>query len=569
MPAPRLLSVLSGVAALVAAASPLPAQYFFPPPPTPAGNPVTAEKALLGMALFWEEQLSSTDAVACGTCHQFPAGGADPRAMRGVHPGSDGIFGTADDRHGSPGVPQQSAAATLTHSEHFGFGTQVTPRRAPTVINAAYQPFLFYDGRAANGTFQAPGADPVVLTGPVALENLIVGPPLNPVEMGHPGRTWDEVAAKIAAAVPLRLAANLPPRLAHFVQARSYPDLFRVAFGDNRVTPARIVMAIATYLRTLVSDQAPFDHHLNRMGVLTPQQGQGLLLFTQNRGNAAACAACHGDLDSSTHTTGPIPPRISTYAGLIPGQHFHNIGVTPVLEDPGRQGVTQLTGDAGKFRIPSLRNVALTAPYFHDGSARTLREVLEFYNRGGDVHSHQSPGILPRGYTDEELDALAAILEALTDPRVRDGLPPFDQPTLGSARGAVPVHLLTGSVHSGGTVAEAVAPVAPLAGSPRFTMALQRAVAGSAAMLLWDPTGYEPGWNIHGMRFVLGLSPALSAFPVGVTVPSWGGGILSTSFPIPGAPQLVGTRLYGQWLLTDPSAPLGLVTSTGLRLTVH
>src|SRR5688572_7942655 len=91
--------------ATAVASSALAQQTFFPAPVPPAGNPITQQKALLGMALFWEEQLSTSNTIACGTCHAFSRGGVDPRAGTRAHPGADGVFGTADDVQGAIGVP--------------------------------------------------------------------------------------------------------------------------------------------------------------------------------------------------------------------------------------------------------------------------------------------------------------------------------------------------------------------------------------------------------------------------------------------------------------------------------
>lgn len=123
------------------------------PPPAPLGNPVTAAKAYLGKTLFWDEQMSSTRTVACGTCHRPSKGGSDPRTVvgdnRSRNPGPDGQFGTLDDIFGSPGVPQNYADGNYGFNTVFGMREQVTGRKAPTYLNAGYSPTgLFWDGRA-------------------------------------------------------------------------------------------------------------------------------------------------------------------------------------------------------------------------------------------------------------------------------------------------------------------------------------------------------------------------------------------------------------------------------------
>src|SRR5207302_1104029 len=126
------------------------------PPPAPGGNSVTAAKAYLGKTLFWDEQLSSTRTVACGTCHFASNGGSDSRAIvgnaRSANPGADGVFGTADDVFASPGVISNNSDGTYSLSSVYGFHEQVTGRKSRSYIDAGFSPLLFWDGRAS-GTF--------------------------------------------------------------------------------------------------------------------------------------------------------------------------------------------------------------------------------------------------------------------------------------------------------------------------------------------------------------------------------------------------------------------------------
>lgn len=233
------------------------------------------------MALFWEEQMSSSNTVARGERATCSTGGVAPHATQNVNPGPDGQFGTADDVRGSVGVPASDSSGRYTGSASFGIRPQVTTRKAPSVINAAYQPTLFYDGRATNGSFADPVSNIVILTGDVALENLIKGPPVNEVEMGHVGRSWPEVAAKIAQARPLALASNLPPRLSAFVgTASTYNELFVAAFGANAsATPANIIMAIAADPRTRGLSTRSVRPDPAGQGTLTAAELNGLQLF--------------------------------------------------------------------------------------------------------------------------------------------------------------------------------------------------------------------------------------------------------------------------------------------------
>ncbi|MFT5151742.1 MAG: cytochrome c peroxidase, partial [Planctomycetota bacterium] len=120
------------------------------PAPEPAGNPITPSNALLGKALFFEEQLSSRRRVACAICHDPLLGGADPRfsaAAPSVHPGPDEVFGTGDDAIGSASLPATLLDRRYEFHESFGLVPQVTTRQTSSVLAAAYAPNIFWDGR--------------------------------------------------------------------------------------------------------------------------------------------------------------------------------------------------------------------------------------------------------------------------------------------------------------------------------------------------------------------------------------------------------------------------------------
>ena len=172
-----LLPFVAGVLPLLPSSSVKGQPPRLNPPPEPAGNPVTTAKANLGKALFWDEQLSSTRTVACGTCHQGANGGADLRSAtkkaQSTHPGLDGTFGTADDVIGSPGVPLNAANGTYQWSANYGLNPQVTGRRSMSAINAGYPNTLFWDGRAT-GVFRDPITNAIILDGGAALESQIL-----------------------------------------------------------------------------------------------------------------------------------------------------------------------------------------------------------------------------------------------------------------------------------------------------------------------------------------------------------------------------------------------------------
>lgn len=380
------------------------------PPVAPLENPTTAERVLLGKVLFWEEQLSADDTVACGTCHQPQAGGSDPRSflLAARNLGPDGTFGTQDDILGSPGIVSSGCGGTPLDDGVFFPERQVTPRKSPTVIGAAYSPELFWDGRATDAFFD-PESGALVIASGAALENQAVQPVLSTVEMSCDGRTWQDVRAKLEVVTPLEFAETLPDDiLAALVVYPSYSQLFQQAFGTPELTAARIGMALAAYQRSLIPDATPFDAHLaGDLGALSPQQIAGLDLFDEH------CQVCH------------IGPELTDH-------DYHNIGLRPNGEDRGRFLVTGDSRDLGKFKTPTLRNVALRAPFFHNGglATPTLMQTVEFYNNGGDFQDGQSQLIQPLGLAQTEVEAITAFMEALTDPRVRDATPPFDHPRL-------------------------------------------------------------------------------------------------------------------------------------------
>ena len=504
------------------------------------------------MALFFEEQLSSTGTVACATCHDMAHGGADPRTAHSANPGYDGVFGTADDQRGSPGIATVVANGSVIPMPAHGFAPNVTQRRAPTVINSGYHNHLTYDGSKTS------------------LEQLIPAPLFNPVEMGHHLRTWADVTQKLTNASPLVFASNLPPRLQNFIANRSYPALFQLAFGVSQVTQQGIIDSIACYLRTLNSDQSNWDLHLHGQAQLTAQEQLGLNLFTNHANGATSCHTCHADFDQRVLTEGPVAGQMTMsqsgpYGSIFPVRlEFHNVGVRPTAEDPGRRNVTNNTNDSGKFRVASLRNVELTGPHFHNGAATTLRDVLDFYDRGGDFHTNQAANLTPRNYTVAEKDALQALLLTLTDPRVAAGVAPFDHPTLGSQNGRLVTSIGQGSTTPVGQL-EAEAPFAPRVGANWFRVTLSGASVGSPTFLMWDTAASATSLPFN---LQLALTPAFQVFAVGPA--EWTFTMSSATkqvpIPIPNVAALSGQTLFTQWLVLEPSSSNLIATSNALRI---
>ena len=298
-----------------------------PPVPIPGDNPPTEESIALGKKLFFDAILSADDTVSCASCH-------DPKLAF------------------TDGMPTAK-----------GIKAQFGKRNTPTVLNAAYYPVLFLDGRAPS------------------LEEQAGGPIANPLEMGQ---THDVTAAKIA---------KIP----------QYKVAFEKVFGPGPVTIGKIAMALASYERTLLSGDSPFDRYLykNDETAMSAAAIRGLKIFTdKKRGN---CATCH---------------TIGEAYSLFSDGKFHNIGAginaSGEMTDLGRYEQSHSESDKGAFRTPGLRNVALTAPYMHDGSLKTLKDVVDFYAGGGTSNPQLDPEIHELKLSGQERADLVAFLESLT-----------------------------------------------------------------------------------------------------------------------------------------------------------
>ena len=233
------------------------------------------------------------------------------------------------------------------------------PRSVPTIVNRAWGEAFFWDGRIAT------------------LEDQVLQPILAELEMDL---TIDEAVERLRGTSP-------------------YPAAFRDTFGHdpNRDDLAR---ALAAYVRTIQSGASPFDRYVwGEPDALSSEEQAGLRLF---RGRAN-CTACH------------VGPNLTD-------EEFHNTGVFWGQQpyDAGRVVVTEEVEDTGKFKTPTLREVAGTAPYMHDGSISTLEEVVDFYDRGGNDNPFRDQELRPLKLTEEEKMALVAFLRSLSG-TVSDG----------------------------------------------------------------------------------------------------------------------------------------------------
>ena len=245
-----------------------------------------------------------------------------------------------------------------------GVGGLKGGRSSPTVINAAYGKLQFWDGRAAN------------------LEEQALGPIQNPIEMTM---SLDKVVERLN-------------------QIAGYQQQFQDVFGTD-VTSEGIAQAIAAYERTIVSGDAPYDRFkAGDTSAMSESAQRGLKLFT----GKAHCSACHSG------------PNFTDNA-------FHNVGVSIDKEMPdlGRYEISKLEGDKGAFKTPTLREIARTAPYMHDGSQATLEEVVEHYVKGGTSNPQLDEEIFKINLTAEEkVDLITFMKEGLSSESYPEHEPP-------------------------------------------------------------------------------------------------------------------------------------------------
>ncbi|MEZ6017541.1 MAG: cytochrome c peroxidase [Planctomycetota bacterium] len=521
-----------------------------PAAPVPPENPLTEAKRVLGKALFWDEQLSMDNTVACGTCHIPSAGGSDPRVdMDNRHPGLDGIYGTQDDRFDSAGVRRVNAYGEVEPDPTFGFARQVTPRRSPSNIGAAFFDDLFWDGRATS-TFVDPltGATEIAQGG--ALESQSLGPILSSVEMAGAGRSWSDVTEKLARVRPLALATDLNPDLVGALALDpTYPDLFDHAFGTPDITPVRIAFALASYQRTLNPDQTPWDLYIaGNTNALNSTERSGLTSFMSA---GLRCSQCH------------TPPLFSDGT-------YRNLGLRDIAEDNGRQGITGLASDRGKFKVPTLRNAGLRPRYFHSGAleAPSLFNAVFFYNQGGGFFLDNKDPLLNNVSMapSTAFNITEFIRVGLTDPRVAAELPPFDRPTLRSELGPNAVLSGVARAGSGGIAPVILADMPAVSGDRGFHVAVRDGLGGALARIV--VRNAAPGGPPAGGG-PLAATPSLYGAPITLAGTGAGNGYGTWQRGIPNAPALVGQSMWFQWLIADAGAPRGFARTQWAELVVR
>lgn len=333
-----------------------------PAVPVPDNNPLTADKVSLGRKLFYDRRLSLNNTFSCAMCH----------------------------------VPEQGFTSNEMATA-VGIEGRTVRRNTPTIYNAAYAQRLFHDSREN------------------ALEQQVWLPLLAHNEMGNPsiGYVIDKVKSSVG-----------------------YNELFKKVFGKGPDMES-LGMAIASYERTLNSANSAFDrwYYGKDSQALDAKAQRGFKLFT----GKANCSSCHVVTaehalftDNSLHNTG-----IGYAAAMGKTEDSQRVQVAPGVyvdvaaqlidsvseikpNDLGRYEITQNPDDRWKYKTPSLRNISLTAPYMHNGSLGTLRQVIEFYNKGGVVNENLDLLIKPLNLTSQDMDDLEAFLNALTGDNIRE-----------------------------------------------------------------------------------------------------------------------------------------------------
>jgi cytochrome c peroxidase len=246
-----------------------------------------------------------------------------------------------------------------------GHKSMVLGRASPVITNTAYNDIQMWDGREQT------------------LEDQSIGPMRNSAEM------------------------NMDiPKLVQFLKSSDYQQHFKNAFGSDEIGVEQIAKALASFERTVVSRNSPFDAWVRGdKNALTEQQIRGFKVFVDpQKGN---CAVCHS-------------------APNFTDNGFHNLGLASYgKENPdlGRYTQRPLKLMKGAFKTPTIRDITLSAPYFHDGSANTLDEVVEHYAKGGVVKDNLSPNMKALNLTEQEKLDLVAFMESLTTPRKEFVLP--------------------------------------------------------------------------------------------------------------------------------------------------
>jgi len=324
----------------------------------PPDNPSTAAKIELGKHLFFDKSLSVDNSTSCASCHTPGDGFADSRGL----------------------------------STSQGFSRRMGTRNAPALANVAYRSVITWDGKFKT------------------LEEHALAPMFNNIEMGNnfsstgadpvtSGYYHSDVGQNDTNFLFKRLSGRGKDAV-----GKTYADLFIAAWGSSAVGPTGVSLdhlakSIASFERTFISTGSTFDRYNkgDRSAYkFNPKALHGFQLFTDPQ--KANCIGCHSGYDFTD-------------------QQFHNNGIgAGVKDDSGRSDITHNVADAYKFRTPPLRNVALSAPYMHDGRLKTLQDVMAFYNNGGKANViNKDPKIRPLNLSGDDISDIIEFLKTLTD----------------------------------------------------------------------------------------------------------------------------------------------------------
>jgi cytochrome c peroxidase len=254
----------------------------------------------------------------------------------------------------------QQEFAFTDGNKQFSIGVQgaIGVRNAMPLFNLVYDTHFFWDGGSSD------------------LESQVAGPITNPIEMNQDiGELLQEL--------------NAHP---------TYPELFKKAFGSLPITSSMLLKAIAQFERTMISGNAKYDKYLRNELALSPAEIRGMDLFSNMQ--KGDCNHCH------------------TLGGTFTDYDFRNTGLDSIYSDQGRYNITGLASDIGKFKTPSLRNIAVTAPYMHDGRFTTLTQCVEHYNTGFHNTQNLDPVLASsvKGRLNQnEISDIVAFLNTLTD----------------------------------------------------------------------------------------------------------------------------------------------------------
>ena len=293
---------------------------------------------------------------------------------------------SADNLQHCEGCHNYALGFTDQKRTSVGIDNQTGRRNAPTILNAMFNASLFWDGRATT------------------LEEQAKSPILNPIEMGM--KSPDEVVAKIQA---------MP----------QYREAFERVFG-REVNFDDIARALASYERTQFSFDSPFDHFMAGEGdAIDESAKRGWKIFN----GAGRCVACHAWSrerplfnDGRFHNVGVSAGKSLTHnvaairADREDSTNLDRLATDSGMSDLGRYLVTRRPADIGAFRTPDLRNLLVTQPYFHDGSAATLWDVVAHFNRGGTRNPYLDSAMVPLDLSKTDEDDLVAFLATLTSP---------------------------------------------------------------------------------------------------------------------------------------------------------